>query len=180
MKTRRILLACLCLVASAGLTEAYGKAKRTARRRAAPSVPVRQQRPVPNRQSFSATMMPGVTETYFTLSSPAGVFSRFEYAACKAVLPKGVTQNIVAFVESPTEMAPIVMQPLGLFAAKPSPGVNLMEGMYFAGGGPINVRIFGPMGGSTSPIPTNRITVRRSAGDLIAAVNCFVAGYQEQ
>jgi hypothetical protein len=160
------------------LTGVEAKVKRAARRSVAAAEPVRQ-RPVLNRQFFTTTMGPGVTEIYFRLDSPGGVYSRFEYAGCKAVLPKGYTQNIVAFVEGPSEMAPIVLQPLGPFNANPSPGVNLMEGNYFAGGGPINVRIFGPMGGSTSPIPTNRITVRRSAGDLSAAVTCFVAGYQE-
>lgn len=140
---------------------------------------------IPNRQSFTKTMGPGVLEVYYELSSPAAVYSKFSYAGCKAVLPKEYSQSIVAFIEAPTqsgpgELAPIIMQPLGTFLPKASPGVNLLEGKYFAGGGEINIRIRGPMGGSTSPIPANRVTIRRSSGDGTASVWCFVAGEQEQ
>lgn len=138
----------------------------------------------PNRQSFYRVLSAGTLEAYFELYSSPGIYSRFEYLGCKAVLPRNSNQNIVVFAEAPTqngpgELAPILMQSLGVFNAIPNPGVNLLEGNYFAGGGTINLRIRGPMGGGTSPIPTNRITIRRSSGEGSAYVWCFAAGYEE-
>ncbi|MFM9905077.1 MAG: hypothetical protein ACKVQJ_10960 [Pyrinomonadaceae bacterium] len=82
------------------------------------------------------------------------------------IYPPGRNQGLAAFE----------LKLLGAFDGHTSVGVMKEEGDYFAGSLEFQMRAIGPSSGSTSPIPLNRITIRRSSGTSPANVWCYLAG----